>query len=134
MNISVNISLGLCVVMKGHHRHLLPPSLAPSSSFCPTLTSTPPLERNDETKLAMICRHESIFNTNEAQTWMWGTVDKPAILPKTKGSGIMASDFIKEHSGNLCLSLEELERARRSEPDFPQKVRELLEYGAAREG
>ena len=55
---------------------------------------------------------------------MWGTVDKPAILPKTRGSGIMASDFIEEHRGYLCLSLEELERARRVEPDFPQKTRE----------
>ena len=64
---------------------------------------------------------------------MWGTADKPAILPKTSGSGIMASDFIEDHSGYLCLLLEELERARRVELDFPQKARELFEYGAARE-
>ena len=36
---------------------------------------------------------------NEAQTWMWGTADKPAILLKKKGSGIMVSDFIDEHNG-----------------------------------
>lgn len=50
------------------------------------------------------------------QTWMWGTADKPAILPKTRGSGIMVSDFIDEHHGHLCQSHEE------------------LEYGAARDG
>ena len=37
----------------------------------------------------MIYHDESIFCTNEAQTWMWGEADKPVILPKTKGSGIM---------------------------------------------
>ena len=45
----------------------------------------------------MIYHDESIFNANEAQTWMWRTLDKPAILPKTRGSGIMVSDFIEEH-------------------------------------
>ena len=45
---------------------------------------------------------------NEAQTWMWGMADKPAILPKTKGSGIMVGNFIDEHNGFLRLSPDEL--------------------------
>ncbi len=77
---------------------------------------------------------ESIFSVNEAQTWMWGTEDKPAILPKIKGSGIMVSDFIDEHNGFLRLSSEELEGARKTDRKFPQEARELFEYGAARAG
>ena len=46
----------------------------------------------------------------------------------------MASDFIGEHSGYLCLTQEELQRARGSEPGFPQKARKLFEYRTAREG
>ncbi len=49
---------------------------------------------------------------------MWGTEDKPAILPKTKGSGIMVSDFIYEHNGFLRLSSEELEGARKQIVNF----------------
>ena len=42
-----------------------------------------------------------MVSTNEGQTWMWGEDDRPAILPKTKGSGIMVSDFVEEHGGYL---------------------------------
>ena len=45
----------------------------------------------------------------------------------------MASDFIDELIG-LCLLLEELERGRIVESNFPRKARELFEYGAARDG
>ena len=65
----------------------------------------------------MIYHDEFIFNTKKAQTWIWGTVDKPAFLPKTRGSGIMASVVIEEHSGYFFLSPEELERAGIVEPD-----------------
>ena len=65
---------------------------------------------------------------------MWGTEDTPAILTKTKGSGIMVSDFIDEHNGFLRLSSEELEGARKTDRKFPQEARELFEYGAARAG
>ena len=65
---------------------------------------------------------------------MWGSADKPAILPKTKGSGIMVSDFIDKHSGFLKLSPEELEHARDSDDNFPEEARELFKCGAARVG
>ena len=68
------------------------------------------------------------------KTWMWGTQDKPAILPKTRGSGIMVSDFIEQYSGYLSLASDELDTARMLDPNFLQKARELFEYGAAREG
>ena len=82
----------------------------------------------------MIYHDESIFCTNEAQTWKWGSEDKPAILPKTMGSGIMVSDFVEEHGGFLRMSPEELTLARASNPDFPDEAREMLGYGAEREG
>ena len=64
---------------------------------------------------------------NNTQTWMWGTEDKPAILPKTKGSGIMVSDFIDEHNVFfLCLSPEELQRARADDPNFPEQARDII--------
>lgn len=85
-------------------------------------------------KLVLLYHDESIFSVNETQTWMWGTEDKPAILPKTKGSGLMVSDFIEEHSGYLCLTEDEIKVARRNDPNFPRQAREIFEYGAAREG
>lgn len=35
-----------------------------------------------------------------------------AILPKTKGSGIMVSDFVKEHGSFLKLTNEEFQQAK----------------------
>ena len=45
----------------------------------PSISSAAPSEHDDK-KLVMIYNNESIFCTNEAQTWMWGSEDKPAIL------------------------------------------------------
>ena len=65
---------------------------------------------------------------------MWGTDNNPAILPKTKGSGIMISDFVEEHGGYLRLSEDELDAAAEIDPEFPFEAREKLEYGVEREG
>ena len=77
---------------------------------------------------------ESIFSTNEGQLWMWASDDTPVIQPKTKGSGIMVSDYIDQHSGFLRLSDEEHALATATDPDFPKEARALLEYGADKEG
>ena len=93
------------------------------------------LEEDEEKKELLIIYHdESIFNTNEGQTWMWGESERPAILPKTKGSGIMVSDFVEEHGGFLKLLPDELERAKLQYPDIQPAARQLLEYGAEKEG
>ena len=63
---------------------------------------------------------------------MWGTDNNPAILPKTKGSGIMVSDFVEEHGGYLRLSEDELDAAAEIDPEFPFEARQLLQYGAER--
>ena len=67
---------------------------------------------------------------------MWGEKDRTAILPKTKESGIMVSDFVEEGGarGFLKLTDAEFETARESNPDLIQSVRQFLEYGAEKEG
>ena len=93
------------------------------------------LEEDEEKKeLVLIFRDESIFNTNEGQTWMWGESERPAILPKTKGSGIMVSDFVEEYGGYLKLSPEELDHAKSKYPNIEPAAQRLLEYGAEKEG
>ena len=98
-------------------------------------TSAPSTSSRPQKKFVMIYHDESIFNTNEGQTWMWGTDDKPAILPKTKGLGIMVSDFIEQHGGFLRLTSQERHaNAIEADPDFPKEARQFLEYGGEREG
>ena len=87
----------------------------------------------DEKTLAPIYHHESIFNSNDGQKWMWGE-ERPAILPKTKGSGIMVSDFIDEHNGYLCLTNEEFKQAKQTNADMVQEAKVVFEYGVGKDG
>lgn len=57
----------------------------------------------------LIYHDEIIFNTNDSQLWMWAAEGMVVLRPKTRGSGIMVSDFIDQHSGFLQLS--EVEQA-----------------------
>ena len=85
-------------------------------------------------KLILTYHDKSIFNTNEGQSWMWAGEDVPIIQPKTKGSGIMVSDFIDAHSGFLLLTETEHDLTKAANPNFPKTARVLLEYGADKEG
>ena len=89
--------------------------------------ATPPPNAEFLKKLVLIYHDESIFNTNEGQKWAWATGEEPIIQPKTKGAGIMVSDFIEQHDGYLRLSEEEAARAGAS---VPKIARALLEYVA----
>ena len=97
-------------------------------------SATPPPDAETRKTLVSIFHDESIFNTNEGQTWMWAAEGQPIIQPKTRGSGIMVSDFIDEHCGYLRLSDEEHSLAKASDPEFPKEARVRLEYGADRDG
>ena len=55
-------------------------------------------------------------------------------LPKTKGSGIMVSEFVDENGGFLKFTDAEFTRARESNPEITQSAQQLLEYGAEKEG
>lgn len=79
-----------------HHRKSLLKTLGElraSHRPPPLCSDEPPRIRQEDDKekeeLVVIDYDESIFNTNEGQTWMRGEDDRPAIHPKTKGSGIM---------------------------------------------
>ena len=54
--------------------------------------------------------------------------------PKSRGAGIMISDFIDEHSGLLSLTDEEYERAKQVYPSAKIYSCRFLEYGENREG
>ena len=104
----------------------------------PQCSDEEPRVRNEDDeekkKLVMFYHDESIYNTNEGQTWMWGEDEHPALLPKTKGSGIMAADFIDEHTGYLAFTPEEHEVAKARSRSIPRTARVLFEYGADKEG
>ena len=60
----------------------------------------------------VICRDESTFCSNEDQNFMWETKNQKMIKPKSRGSGIMVSDFIDEFGGILALSPTEFQTAK----------------------
>ena len=108
--------------------HLPPPPCSDE------MAAPPPPDAESRKRLVLIYHDESIFNASEGQLWMWAAEDMAVIRPKTKGSGIMVSDFIDQHSGFLRLTDEEYELARATDPSFPKQARALLEYGADRDG
>ena len=85
-------------------------------------------------KTVIFFHDESTFQSNDDQSMFWGTKDTHAIKPKSKGSGIMVSDFIDEHNGYLALTQEEYDRVKVSDPSIRLQAREFLEYGEAKEG
>ena len=90
---------------------------------------TPPSDAEFCKRLVLIYHDESIFNTNEGQKWAWTTGEEPIIQPKTKGAGIMISDFIEQHDGYLRLP-----EYQASHAGVPHTARIRLEYGAEKDG
>ena len=68
------------------------------------------------------------------QTTLWAAKGTTILRPKSKGSGIMVSDFVSERDGYLALTENEYQRAKRVDPSIRMYARQLLEYGAAKEG
>ena len=92
----------------------------------------PTSERRSKT--VVFFHDESTFMSNEDQTTQWGMKGERMLKPKSKGSGIMVSDFIDEHNGFLAFSDEEHDRAKALNPRIHKYAREFLEYGESREG
>ncbi len=111
-----------------HDTHLPPPPASDERA------ATPPPDAETRKKLVLVYHDESIFSTNEGQRWAWATGDDPVIQPKTKGAGIMVSDYIEEHDGFLKLSSSEAALAQACDPNFPTTARAMLECGAQKEG
>ena len=73
------------------------------------MAPVPPPDAEERKKLVFILHDECIFSTNEGQLWAWITEDDNVTQQKTKGDGIMVSDYIEQHSGLLCLTAAEEE-------------------------
>ena len=58
-------------------------------------------------KKVVIFHDESTFNAkfNDDQSTQWGVKGEGTLRPKSKGSGIMVSDFIDDRIGFLALSM-----------------------------
>ena len=84
-------------------------------------------------KTVIFFHDESTFQCNDDQPTLWATKGTNIIRPKSKGAGIMVSDFICEH-GYLSLTAEEYEAAKVSNPTIRLQAREFLEYGESKEG
>ena len=85
-------------------------------------------------KTVVIFHDETTFQANDDQTRFWGAKDMTILRPKSKGAGIMVSDFIDEHNGYLQLSDEEYERSKSFHPGIKKYARKYLEYGENKEG
>lgn len=82
----------------------------------------------------VIFHDESIYHVNEDQSSFWGDKSTHVLRPKSKGAGIMVSDFIEEKGGFLGLTFQDFEEAKKEDPRFPFQARQFLEYGEGREG
>ena len=85
-------------------------------------------------KTVVLFHDESTFQSNEDQPTLWAEKGTAVMRPKSKGSGIMVSDFIDKRNGFLHLTDEEYARAKEKDPTIRRYARQLLEYGEAREG
>ena len=85
-------------------------------------------------KTVIIFHDESTFQANDDQTTFWGAKDIIFLRSKSKGAGIMVSDFIDEHNGYLRLCDEEYERSNTCHPGIKIYARKYLEYGENKEG
>ena len=93
---------------------------------------SPPLARRE--KNIFIFHDESTFNANDDESLQWGQYDSQIIRPKSRGSGIMVSDFITENDGYLCLTQSEYNAKKQTDPDIRMGARVLIEYGESRDG
>ena len=85
-------------------------------------------------KTVVFFHDESTFMSNEDQPTQWGMKGEKMLKPKSKGAGIMVSDFVDEHNGFLALNDSEYEAAKASNPRIRKYAREFLEYGESKEG
>ena len=98
----------------------------------PTDIDPPTAERRSKT--VVFFHDESTFNSNEDQSLKWGLKGEKIMKQKSKGSGIMVSDYIDEHNGFLALTEDEYQAAKQTNPAIKRYAREFLEYGENKEG
>ena len=85
-------------------------------------------------KTVIIFHDETTFQANDDQPTLWTEKGTCVMRPKSKGSGIMLSDFIEERNGYLCFTEEEYERAKLVDKSARMYALRFLEYGENKEG
>ena len=85
-------------------------------------------------KTVLIFHDEATFQAYDDQLTFWASKENNVVRPKSKGSGIMVSDFITERDGYLALSTQEYEAAKEEDPTSKKYVRQHLKYGEGKEG
>ena len=82
-------------------------------------------------KTVIFLHDETTFQANDDQTRQWGAKGTQVVMQKSKGRGIMVSDFVSE-DGFLCLS-DEIKSI--SDPNLKRyEGREQIEYGENADG
>ena len=77
------------------------PDQAPTPEAANAFPKDVALPSTDQRNKTVIFFHdESTFNSNEDQRTQWGKKGEHVLKPKSKGSGIMVSDFVE---GNLLI-------------------------------
>lgn len=110
------------------------PGNAPTPEAARAFPTSVPLPSAEQRKKTVVLFHdESTFQANDDQV-MWGKKGENMLRPKSKGSGIMVSDFVDEHNGYFILTEAEHKQACRTNPDLKRCARQYLEYGESREG
>ena len=85
-------------------------------------------------KTVYLFHDETTFNSNDDQNLKWGIKGEKIMKHKSKGAGIMVSDFIDDHNGFLVLSDTEYVEAQKVNPGIKKYARDYLEYGENKEG
>ena len=85
---------------------------------------TPPAEQIAKT--IILFRDESTFQANDCERTQWGQTGEHMLVLKSRGAGIMISDFISEQDGYLKLSDEEFAIGRTIFPGLKQYARACM--------
>ena len=105
----------------------------PEAAAClPADLETPPANQIEKT--IVIFHDESTFQSCDYERTQWGSKDDHMLVPKSRGAGIMVSDFITEKDGYLKLTDSEFAAVSVTEPGLVQSARATLEYGESKDG
>ena len=107
---------------------------APSEDAMRALPDVDCPASDQRAKTVVFFHDESTFMSNEDQSTQWGMKGEKMMKPKSRGAGIMVSDFVDEHNGFLALSDAEYDRVKVLNPRLRKYAREFLEYGENKEG
>ena len=105
--------------------HLPPPTTDAPVPFVPQANES------DKKYLVIIHHDESIFHANDDQIRMWGEPDTHMIRPKSRGAGLMISDFVDGFNGYLQLSSAEYD-CLNDDNKAPISKRDVTVWGRAR--